>query len=191
MKPFIIITGPQAVGKMAVGMALQEKFNYRLFHNHMTIEMVVDLYGDLSKDGFSLVSQLRESIFNHVVHQDLDGFTFTYMWGFNLESEHAYIDRLIQKFEAHQWHCTIVELEADIDTRLHRNRTELRLQHKATKRNLEWSDKDLVKSMEKYRLNSHEGEIKHPSYLKINNTHLQPHEVAALIYEYITGDSSH
>lgn len=37
MKPFLIITGPQAVGKMATGIALKNKYNYSLFHNHMTI----------------------------------------------------------------------------------------------------------------------------------------------------------
>lgn len=47
-----------------------------------------------------------------------------------------------------------VELEADMDERLTRNIHPHRLQHKATKRNLERSEKDLRDSMEKYRLNS-------------------------------------
>lgn len=182
MKPFIIITGPQAVGKMAVGMALKEKYNYRLFHNHMTIEMVIDLYGQLDR---GLVDKMRQMIFDDVVKKDLDGFCFTYMWGFNLESEHTYINDLIDMFESHDWQVYIIELEADMTTRLARNRTELRLKHKATKRNLEWSDNDLKGSMEKYRLNSNEGEITHPRYLRVNNTNLSPDQVAEMIYDYI------
>lgn len=185
MKPFIIITGPQAVGKMAVGMSLREKFNYRLFHNHMTIELVHDLYGSLNREYRSLVSKLREDVFDDVVEQNLDGFVFTYMWGFNLESEYVYIDNLIEKFESKGWKVTIVELEADVETRLRRNKSELRLQEKKTKRNIEWSDNELVKSMDKYRLNSNPGEITHPSYLRVNNTNLEPDEVANKIYEYI------
>lgn len=185
MKPLIIITGPQAVGKMSVGMALRDKYNYRLFHNHMTIEMIVDLYGELSKETKPLVNQIRELIFDNVVTQQIDGFIFTFLWGFNLENDHIYIDKLIKKFETHDWDVTIVELEADVDVRLERNRTELRLVHKATKRNVEWSDKQLKNSMEKYRLNSYDGEITHPSYIRINNMDLEPDEVAERIYRYL------
>lgn len=185
MKPFIIITGPQAVGKMAVGMSLREKYNYRLFHNHMTIELVYDLYGSLEREYRSLVNKLREDVFLDVVEKDLDGFAFTYMWGFNLESEYIYINNLIERFESKNWTVTIVELEADVDTRLERNKSELRLREKKTKRNIEWSDNDLVRSMDKYRLNSNPGEITHPSYLRINNTNLEPDEVADQIYKYI------
>lgn len=185
MKPFIIITGPQAVGKMAVGMALQEQFNYRLFHNHMTIELVHDLYGTLDQECRKLVNTLRENIFDDVVKKDLEGFVFTYMWGFNLPSEYIYVDNLIEQFESQGWNVTIVELEADVETRLIRNRSELRLQEKKTKRNLEWSDNELKKSLEKYRLNSNPGEIKHPSYIRIDNTDLSPREVSKQIYDYI------
>lgn len=185
MKPFIIITGPQAVGKMAVGMALREKFNYRLFHNHMTIEMVKDIYGVLNKETWSLVGQMREVIFDNALTQDLDGFIFTYVWAFDMEEDNQSVADLIKKFEAHNWDVTIVELEADVETRLARNRTELRLKEKSTKRDVEWSDGELVSTMQKYRLVSNEGEITHPSYIRINNENLEPDEVAERIYDYI------
>ena len=37
--------------------------------------------------------------------------------------------------------------------------------------------------MEKYRLNSNEGEIKFENYLRINNTNLSPDEVSDMIIE--------
>jgi len=151
----------------------------------MTIELVNDLYGTLDKESWKLVGALRENIFDDVVKKDLEGFVFTYMWGFNLPSEYVYIDNLIKRFESEGWDVTIVELEADVETRLIRNRSELRLQEKKTKRNIEWSDNELKKSLEKYRLNSDPGEIKHPSYIRINNTDLSPIEVSKQIYNYI------
>lgn len=185
MKPCIMIIGPQAVGKMAVGMALREKYNYRLFHNHMTIEVVNELYGTLDKEAFSLVGKLRQVIFEDVLQRDLEGFVFTYMMAFDWASEHQYVDDFIEKFESSGFTVFLVELEADVETRLKRNRTELRLEKKATKRNLEWSDGDLIESMDKYRLNSEPGEMIHDRFLKINNTELTPDEVAKQIYEYI------
>jgi hypothetical protein len=177
--------GPQAVGKMAVGMALREKYNYRLFHNHMTIEMVNELYGGLDKEAFALVGKLRQVIFDDVLKRDLEGFVFTYMMAFDWESEHEYLNDFIDKFESNGFTVFLVELEADVETRLKRNRTELRLENKATKRNLEWSDNNLVESMDKYRLNSEPEDITHPYFMKINNTELSPEEVAMKIYEYI------
>lgn len=40
MPNFILIIGPQAVGKMTVGQELSRITGYKLLHNHMTIEMV-------------------------------------------------------------------------------------------------------------------------------------------------------
>jgi len=74
-----------------------------------------------------------------------------------------------------------VELEADLDERLSRNLSPNRLQHKPTKRNMEWSENELKTSMEKYRLNSYDGEIKRENYLRINNTDLSAEEVARQI----------
>ena len=77
-----------------------------------------------------------------------------------------------------------VELEADLDERLERNKTPHRLQHKPTKRNMQRSERDLVKSMDQYRLNSNAGEIGRENYIRINNTDLNATEVAQHIKEY-------
>ncbi|MBE0451988.1 MAG: hypothetical protein IBX70_14270 [Clostridia bacterium] len=87
-------------------------------------------------------------------------------------------------FESHGATTYILELESDIEIRLARNKTPLRLAEKPTKRNIEWSERELLSSMEKYRLNSSPGEINHPNYLRINNTALAPEEVADQVIEY-------
>lgn len=45
-----------------------------------------------------------------------------------------------------------MELEADIDERLERNKSPHRLENKPTKRNIEWSENKLKESMEVARL---------------------------------------
>ena len=79
----------------------------------------------------------------------------------------------------------VIELEASIEERLKRNRTENRLKHKESKRNLEWSEKDLMQSMTKHKLNSEpgEGEKIFKNYIKINNEKISPQEVAKMIKE--------
>lgn len=50
-----------------------------------------------------------------------------------------------------------------------------------TKRNIQWSEQELLNSVNKYRLNSKEGEIKQKNYLRINNTNLSAENVAKMI----------
>ena len=55
--------------------------------------------------------------------------------------------------------------------------------NKPSKRNLEWSEKDLLKSAKKYRFNTKENEIKEKNYLKIDNTNIDAKTVAKVIKE--------
>lgn len=64
-----------------------------------------------------------------------------------------------------------------------RNRSPHRLEHKPTKRNVEWTETELKKTMKIHRLNSIEGEIKREKYLRIDNTKLAPQGVAKMIKE--------
>ena len=43
----VIIFGPHAVGKMTVGQELAKRTGLKLFHNHMTIEVVSDLFENI------------------------------------------------------------------------------------------------------------------------------------------------
>lgn len=185
MKSFIIITGPHAVGKMTVGLQMKEKYEYVLFHNHMSIELVADVFGGLNKENFPLVGEIRQAFFNNVLKQNLDRFIFTYTWAFDDERDHAYVNDLVKRFEEKGYKVTIVELEASLDERLKRNKTDLRLEHKPTKRNLKWSEKDVISAMEQYRLNSIDNEVKHTRHIKINNEKLDAETVADLIYKKI------
>jgi hypothetical protein len=48
----------------------------------------------------------------------------------------------------------MVELEADVETRLERNKTPNRLEHKRTKRDIERSENSIKKDEEKHRMQS-------------------------------------
>ena len=77
----------------------------------------------------------------------------------------------------------LIELEAELEERIKRNETENRLLNKTTKRNIEWSKNNLLKDVDKYRLNSLPGEVKEKNYLRIDNTNLSAEEAAKIIKE--------
>jgi hypothetical protein len=76
----VIIFGPQAVGKMTVGYELEKITDLKLFHNHMTIELVSPFFSYGSDEGKRLVNLFRQEIFEAVAKSDLEGLIFTVVW---------------------------------------------------------------------------------------------------------------
>ncbi len=176
----IILIGSGAVGKMTVGQELMKITDYRLFHNHHMIEPVIEIFGKY--DG-ALVNRLREDVFEAFMRTDYSGLIFTYMWAFDIQSDWDYIKYLTDKFEAAGGSVYYVELVADREVRIARNKTENRLKNKASKRDVVISEDRMLREEMKYRLVSNEGEIPFENYIKIDNTNLEPDEVARMIKE--------
>ncbi len=179
----LTIIGPQAVGKMTVGQELAKITGMKLFHNHMTIEMVSPIFSYGSEEGKRLVHSYRMQMFEEVAKSNLEGLIFTWIWAFDLGKEEDYYNKIRDIFIKQGADIYLVELEANLEERIRRNETENRLKHKPTKRNIEWSKKDIIKGEEKHRLNSYPGEIKEKNYLRIDNTDLSPEQVAKIIKE--------
>ncbi|AZU62150.1 AAA family ATPase [Neobacillus mesonae] len=179
----VLIFGPQAVGKMTVGQELAKITELKLFHNHMTIDLVSHFFNYSSPEGKRLVNLFRQEIFEEVSKSNLYGLIFTFVWMFDLKSDWDYVDKLSHLFESRGGTVYLVELEAEYEERIERNKSSNRLEHKPSKRDLEWSENDLISTLKKHRLNSFDGEIKKDNYLKINNTSLSALETAKIIKE--------
>ncbi|MHA6251887.1 AAA family ATPase [Oceanobacillus sp. CAU 1775] len=177
---FIMIFGPQAVGKMTVGQELQKVTGFKLFHNHMTIDLLAPIY-EFKPEMWRLVNKFRQDIFESVAKSDLDGFIFTYVWAFDLQEDWDYVKKVSEIFESEGAEVYFVELEADLEERVIRNSTPNRLEHKPTKRNVAWSEAEMKETMKNHRLNSNPGEITRENYLRINNKNLSAAEVAKQI----------
>jgi len=183
MPKFVVIIGPQAVGKMTVGQELSKLIGYKLLYNHMTIEMVRLIF-DYDKSAYGRMNQLiRYEIFKEFSKSNEKGIIFTgcFDFGKDFEEEKEETDKWMELFEE----SYVIELETTLEERLKRNKTANRLEHKVSKRDLEWSENELLKSLEKHILNSVEGEGEKifKNYMKINNTNISAEEVAKMIKE--------
>ncbi|WP_232547979.1 AAA family ATPase [Propioniciclava soli] len=58
----LVVFGPPAVGKMTVGRALAESGRFRLFHNHMTIEPLLETFGFETPPFDTLNSEFRRRV---------------------------------------------------------------------------------------------------------------------------------
>jgi len=177
----VILFGPPAVGKMAVGMELERITGLRLFHNHMSIDLALRFF-DFGEPAFNrLVAEFRTRIFEEVAASDLPGLVFTFVWALDDPRDRAFIDRVCAIFAARGARVSFVELAASLEERLRRNETALRLAEKRPKRDLEKSRANLLAAEEAYRLNT-DGDFFYPErWLRIDNTHLAPDAVARQI----------
>ena len=180
---FVIIFGPQAVGKMTVGHELEKITDLKLLHNHMTIDLVDPFVSFGTDEGRGLVRRIRGEILKEVAAGDSAGIIFTYLWNFETEFDSKYIEEISNIFESKGGEVCLIELEADVDTRLKRNRTEHRLIHKPSKKDFKRSEGYLLAAEAKSRNNSMDEEIENSNYVRIKNTNVTPNEAAKTIKE--------
>ncbi len=174
----VFIIGDAAVGKMTVGQELMKMTDLRLFHNHMTIEPVIEIFGRY--DGRT-IAEMRDLIFRNFAASECSGMIFTMMMDFDMPSEWEYLEHIKKIFEPYHTEFYYVELIAPQEIRLQRNATENRLKHKPSKRDIETSNRRLLNDDRNHRCVSREGEITFDNYLRIENSEMGPDEAARLI----------
>lgn len=176
----LLLFGDAAVGKMTVGQELMKITDLRLFHNHMTIEPVLEIFGRFNSKA---IMRLREVVFEEFAESDCYGLIFTFMWAFNQQSDWDFADHICNIFRKNNAEIYYAELVAPQEIRLQRNVTENRLKNKPSKRDIDASNKRLINDDIKYRCVSNEGEIPFDNYIKIDNSGIPPETVAKMIKE--------
>ncbi len=127
---FIIVFGPPAVGKMTVGQELSRLTGYPLLHNHMTIDLVTELFDFGTPQFHRLVPAFRQMLVAEAAASDLPGLIFTFVWAFDKEQDKDFLDGLRDAVAEQGGTTYYAELAAGLDERLVRNRLENRLRHK-------------------------------------------------------------
>lgn len=180
MANLIVVCGPQAVGKMTVAESLRDKLKYNLMMNHDSIEVSDRIFGFATPAQKEFNAIFREKAFELAVKHNVD-LLFTYVCAFEMPEEREYLTSLAELFQSNGGNFYFVELNADLETRLARNETPHRMERKASKRDVAWSKSNLLKDTEKHRLNSDCDEFWFENHMKIDNTNLEPDEVADMV----------
>ena len=136
---FVFVFGPPAVGKMTVGRELAALTGYKLLHNHRPIEPLLDVFEFGSPAFGRLVDEFRRRVIEEALAAELPGLVFTMVWGLDLPQDRDLVSSYVDLVEGAGGRVSFVELYAGLGERLERNRTELRLAEKRSKRDLEFS----------------------------------------------------
>jgi hypothetical protein len=177
---------------MTVGRAVAARSDFRLFHNHAVLEPILEVF-DYGTGPFKrLLGEFRGRIIEEAAAAGTD-LALTYVWGLELEEDARWVAARIGPYADRGAEVAFVELCADLDTRLQRNRTEHRLTEKRSKRNVEWSD-DNVRELEQHVMNTGlDADAQTPGerllaehrHLRIDNTALSADEVAEQILVWL------
>ena len=176
----LFLFGDAAVGKMTVGQELAKITDLRLFHNHMTIEPVIEIFGYFNPEA---IIRLRQVIFEEYAKTDNYGMIFTFMFAFDSQADWDETERIKDIFRPYGTEFYYVELVAPQKIRLERNATENRLKNKASKRDIEISNQRLLNDDINHRFESLDGEIPFENYIKIDNSDIPPETAARMIKE--------
>lgn len=177
---FVLIVGDGAVGKMTVGQELMKITSLRLFHNHMTIEPVLEIFNDFNSE---LIIKLRFLIFEEFAKSNNYGMIYTCMWAYDEQEDWGLMNKIIDIFKEVDADIYCVELVAPLEVRLQRNVTENRLKNKASKNDIESSNKRLIQHSKEHRFVSYDGEVPIKNFMRIDNTNIEASVVAKMIKE--------
>ncbi len=154
----VMLFGPPAVGKMTVGREIARRTGYKLFHNHMSIEPILDIFEWGTPSFNRLTMLIRRRVIEEAVAADLPGLIFTFVWNVDDPSEHDSVAHLVEPAITAGVRLDFVEIRADLATRLAREGTPDRLEHKRSKRDVDFARSLLMKSEAGHRMTTSPGE---------------------------------
>ncbi|WP_374456177.1 hypothetical protein [Nocardioides sp.] len=183
----LVLFGPPAVGKMTVGRAVCAASDFRLFHNHHTIEPLHEVFGQQSPAFRTLNAEFRRRVIEEAAVHDVR-LVFTTVWNLAGDGDAAYFRSLVAPYADRGLPVRFVELYADLDTRLARNDGHDRLAAKPSKRDLAASEAHVRAREAAFTMNT-SPEVTLPGdqvladfpHLRLDTTDLSPADAAAHI----------
>lgn len=121
------IYGPPASGKLTIAEKLSEKTGVPLFHNHLSRDIVKDIYRDELGANYSLVDKIRRDVFEYCAKQGTD-LIFTFVYGGSDDDEN--VKGHIDSIEKNNGEVVFIELTTNKTELLERVGSESRKRYK-------------------------------------------------------------
>jgi len=165
----VVLYGPPGVGKLTVGTELSELTGFKLFHNHLTVNLVTSVFTPGSEAWNRLVARIRLDVFAEAADQGVD----LILTRAPRTADQAEVDRvrtMIEPVRLAGGTVLFVQLACDREELLVRVQTDARRAHNKL------TDPEVLVDL--FDLNA---TLPFDPHLRIDTTHLSPTEAAARI----------
>lgn len=88
----IIIYGPPASGKLTIANKVAEKTGYKLFHNHLTVDLLKSILQFGTKEFFEVNQKIKLAILEAAAKQGMDGVIYTFVY--DRTTDNPFVDKL-------------------------------------------------------------------------------------------------
>lgn len=110
----VFIYGPPATGKLTIATNVANSTKFKLFHNHLTQDLVREIYEDFGPVRNGLAKKIRLEVFKYTAEQNTD-LIFTYVYDGD-DNDRAFIDEVFQIVEQAGGEIKLVHLVVPIKT---------------------------------------------------------------------------
>lgn len=170
----IVLYGPPGVGKLTVANEIAAINGYKVFHNHLTVDLVHSVFEFGTPDFNRLSTKFRLEMFEEAAKANVAGLIFTLVYAAG--SDDGFIQQIIDGLKPYDAQIKFVLLTCKTETLLHRAKNESRLRY-GKLRNPEFI-KEFMRQEEFCR------PIPHAPSLIIDNTDVSPTDAASEIIDW-------
>ncbi len=171
----VVLYGPPAAGKYTIAKAVAEKTGYKLFHNHLTIDLLKSVFEWGTPDFFRLSQKMRLDIFEQAAKENIPGVIFTFVY--EKPTDDRFIRELINRVEPNGGKVIFIQIYCEKEELLKRVKEESRKQFHKVK-----SEGGLLKTLAD---GDQVSTIDFVDSTKIDSTHLSAEETIAKVLDIV------
>jgi hypothetical protein len=108
----IFIYGPPATGKLTVAKELAKLTNYKIFHNHLTVDLLRSVFKFGTKTFFDLSDRIRLEIFEAAAKEKIDGLIFTFCYSH--PDDDKFVKKVKKRVEKYGGEVDFIQLYCEI-----------------------------------------------------------------------------
>lgn len=127
----IVLYGPPAAGKYTIAKAVAERTGYKLFHNHLTVDLLKSVFEFGTPEFFRLSQNIRLDIFEQAAKLDVPGIVFTFVY--EKPTDNDFVRRLVERIKSHGSEIIFIQIYCEKEVLLQRVTQESRKQFRKLK----------------------------------------------------------
>ena len=115
----VFIYGPPAAGKLTVATELSLATGFKLFHNHLSVNLLTPVFEFGSRPFFKLIDKFRLEIIEEAAVEQINGLIFTFCYA--PEIDDAFVESVVRAVERHAGQVCFVQLyceQASLEARV-------------------------------------------------------------------------